>query len=182
MSVFADVRVLDFSNDRAAAMAAMHLGDLGAEVIKVDPTARERGRDEPGYLAWNRNKRRLVLDVTSPADLAVATSLVADADVAIFDAVPGALETLGLDGDTLTRAHERLIHAWAPPYGESGRWASLPASHHLLTALTGIASGQASYAGSPVHLVAPQAHYGQANCMATAIGAALYERARSGLG
>ena len=42
MSVFADVRVLDFSNDRAAAMAAMHLGDLGAEVIKVDRTARER--------------------------------------------------------------------------------------------------------------------------------------------
>ena len=135
MSVFADVRVLDFSNDRAAAMAAMHLGDLGAEVIKVDPTARERGRDEPGYLAWNRNKRRLVLDLTSPADLAVAKSLIADADVAMFDAVPGVLESLGLDGVTLTRAHERLIHVWAPPYGESGRWSSLPASHNLLTAL-----------------------------------------------
>ena len=145
--MFADVRVLDFSNDRAAAMAAMHLGDLGAEVIKVDPTARERGRDEPGYLAWNRNKRRLVLDLTSPADLAVAKSLIADADVAIFDAVPGVLESLGLDGVTLTRAHERLVHVWAPPYGESGRWSSLPASHNLLTALTGISSGQASYAG-----------------------------------
>ena len=182
MSVFADVRVLDFSSDRAAAMAAMHLGDLGADVIKIDPTARERGHHEPGYLAWNRNKRRLVLDLTRPADLAVARRLIADADVALFDAVPGVLESLGLDGVTLTRAHERLIHAWAPPYGESGRWSTLPASHNLLTALTGIASGQASYAGSPVHLIAPLAHYGQANCMATAIGAALFERVRSGLG
>ena len=102
--------------------------------------------------------------------------------MAIFDAAPGVLESLGLDGVTLTRAHERLVHVWAPPYGESGRWTSLPASHHLLTAFTGIASGQASYSGSPVHLVAPQAHYGQANCMATAIGAALFERVRSGLG
>ena len=100
----------------------MHLGDLGAEVIKVDPTARERGRDEPGYLAWNRNKRRLVLDLTSPADLGVAKSLVADADVAMFDAAPGVLESLGLDGVALTREHERLIHVWAPPYGETGRW------------------------------------------------------------
>ena len=123
-----------------------------------------------------------MLDLTSPADLAVAKRLIADADVAMFDAVPGVLEPLGLDGVTLTRAHERLIHAWAPPYGESGRWSSLPASHNLLTALTGISSGQASYAGSPVHLVAPLAHYGQANCMATAIGAALFERVRSGLG
>ena len=89
---------------------------------------------------------------------------------------------LGLDGVALTQAHERLIHVWAPPYGETGRWSALPASHNVLTALTGISSGQASYAGSPVHLVAPLAYYGQANCMATAIGAALFERVRSGLG
>ncbi|MEX1009361.1 MAG: CoA transferase [Acidimicrobiia bacterium] len=182
MSVFADVRVLDFSNNCAAAMAAMHLGDLGAEVIKVDPAARARGRDEPGYLAWNRNKRRVALDLMTPADLGVAKRLVADADVAMFDAAPGVLESLGLDGVALTRQHERLIHAWAPPYGETGRWSALPASHNVLTALTGISSGQASYSGAPVHLVAPLAYYGQANCMATAIGAALFERVRSGLG
>jgi crotonobetainyl-CoA:carnitine CoA-transferase CaiB-like acyl-CoA transferase len=182
MSAFADVRVLDFSAHFAAAMAAMHLGDFGAEVIKVDPTAEERGRDEPGYLAWNRNKKRVALDLSNPADLAVAEGLIADADVALFDAVPGVLESLGLDGVALTRAHERLIHVWAPPYGETGRWSSLPAAHNILAALTGISRGQASYSGAPVHLVAPQAYYGQANCMAAAIGAALFERVRSGLG
>jgi crotonobetainyl-CoA:carnitine CoA-transferase CaiB-like acyl-CoA transferase len=179
---FAGVRVLDFSGHFASAMAAMHLGDLGAEVIKIDPTAAERGRAEPGYLAWNRNKRRLVLDLLRPDDLAEAKRLVADADVAIFDAPPGGLEELGLDGPTLTALHDHLIHAWAPPYGERGRWSSLPASHHLLAALTGISRAQSSYSGAPVHLISPQAYYGQANTLAIAIGAALYERVRSGRG
>jgi len=182
MSAFAGVRVLDFSSHFASAMAAMHLGDLGAEVIKIDPTADERGRAEPGYLAWNRNKRRLVLDLLRPDDLAEAKRLVVDADVAIFDAPPGGLEELGLDGPTLTGLHDHLIHVWAPPYGERGRWSSLPASHHLLAALTGISRAQSSYSGVPVHLISPQAYYGQANCSAIAIGAALYARARSGRG
>jgi len=179
---FAGVRVLDFSSHFAAAMAAMHLGDLGADVIKIDRTSEERGRHEPGYLAWNRNKRRLVLDVARPSDLNAAKALIADADVAIFDAAPGVLEAIGLDGASLTREHDYLVHAWAPPYGERGLWSTLPASHHLLAAVTGIAFGQPSYAGTPVHLVSPQAYYGQANCAATAIGAALFERARSGHG
>jgi crotonobetainyl-CoA:carnitine CoA-transferase CaiB-like acyl-CoA transferase len=182
MSAFAGVRVLDFSGHFAAAMAAMHFGDLGADVVKVDPVPEERGRTEPGYLAWNRNKARLVLDLQRPDDRAEARRLIEGADVAIFDGPPGELEALGLDGPTLTRHHERLVHSWAPPYGEHGRWSALPPSHHLLSALTGIARTQASYAGVPVHLVSPQAYYGQANCLAVAIGAALYERVRSGRG
>jgi len=163
-------------------MAAMHLGDLGADVVKVDPYADTRGRAEPGYLAWDRNKQFVALDLERQADLAEAKRLVADADVALFDAPPGTLERLGLDGATLTQQHAQLVHAWAPPYGETGRWSALPAAHNLLTALTGISTGQPSYSGSPVHLVAPQAYYGQANCLAGAIAAALFERARSGRG
>ncbi|HEY3798139.1 MAG TPA: CoA transferase [Caulobacteraceae bacterium] len=182
MTAFAGLRVLDFSGFFAGAMAAMHLGDFGAEVIKVDPTSEERGRTEPGYLAWNRNKTRLVLDLQKADDLAAAKALLADADVAIFDQAPGVLEALGLDGKTLTAMHPRLVHAWAPPYGETGRWSKLPPSHTLLSAITGIARRQPSYAGSPVNLVSPQAFYAQANVLAAAIGAALFERAQSGLG
>jgi crotonobetainyl-CoA:carnitine CoA-transferase CaiB-like acyl-CoA transferase len=182
MSAFSGVRVLDFSSNFAPAMAAMHLGDFGAEVIKIDPTLEERGRDAPGWLAFNRNKVRIALDLAKPADLAAAKALIAGADVAIFDPPPGELEKLGLDGATLSKAHPRLIHLWAPPYGETGKWSGLPASHTLLTALTGIAFRQASYADQPVHLTTPQAYYGQANMGAAAIGAALLERERSGLG
>ena len=182
MSAFVGVRVLDFSTHFAPAMGAMHLADFGAEVIRIDPTLEERGRDEPGWLTFNRNKQRIALDVTKPADLASAKKLIADADVVIFGNVPGELEKLGLDGATLTKAHPRLIHAWGPPYGERGKWSSLPPAHILLTALNGSAFRQASYAEQPVHLTTPQCYYGQANLMAGAIAAALFERARSGQG
>jgi len=182
MSAFAGLRVLDFSGHLAGAMAAMHLGDFGAEVIKIDPTATDRGLTEPGYLAWNRNKQRLALDLAEPKDLEAAKALIAGADVAIFDHPPGALAALGLDAETLTAAHPRLVHAWAPPYGETGRWSGFPPSHTLLSAITSIALRQPSYAHSPVHLVTPQAYYAQANTLAAAIAAALFERERSGRG
>lgn len=182
MSAFAGLRVLDFSSYFVGAMAAMHFADYGAEVIKIDLSGEERGRDEPGYLAWNRNKQRLALDIEQPADLATAKTLIAGADVVIFDQPPGYLAPLGLDAETLTAAHPGLVHAWAPPYGETGRWSSFPPSHTLLSAITSIAARQPSYSGSPVHLVTPQAYYAQANCLAAAIGAALFERERSGRG
>jgi len=179
---FAGVRVLDCSTGRAAAMAAMHLGDLGADVVKVDASDDERGRDEPGFLAWDRSKTRVALDPDDDVDRATIRRLAGESDVVIVDGSPDELARRGLDGASLTAAHPRLIHAWAPPYGERGRWSSLPASHHLLAGLTGIAFEQASYTDVPVHLVSPQAHYGQANMLAVAIGAALLERDRSGRG
>ena len=182
MSVFTGVRVLDFSRHFAGAMAAMHLADFGAEVFRIDPTDEERGKTEPGWLAWNRNKTRLVIDLQTPEGLARARALIAEADVAVFGDAPGVLKALGLDGETLTAAHPRLIHAFAPPYGETGRWSELPASHTLLSAITSIGHRQPSYSGSPVHLVTPQAWYAQANVLAAAIGAALFDRTRSGLG
>ena len=161
-------------------MAAMHLGDFGAEVIRIADA--DNDAEARGYLAWNRNKQIWPLDLRAPADLGAAKALIAEADVVIFDRPPGALEPLGLDAATLTSAHPRLIHAWAPPYGDRGRWSNLAPSHNALTGLSGISFRQASYGGSPVHLIAPQAYYGQANCLAAAIGAALFERARSGCG
>jgi crotonobetainyl-CoA:carnitine CoA-transferase CaiB-like acyl-CoA transferase len=183
MTAFAGIRVLDFTGRHfAGAMAAMHLADFGAEVFKIDPTDEERGRTEPGWLAWNRNKTRLVLDIDTAEGLAEARRLLADADVAIFDHAPGALAPLGLDGETLLAANPRLVHAWAPPYGETGAYSGLPASHTLLSALTSIATRQPSYEHTPVHLVTPQAWYAQANLLAAAIGAALIEREGSGRG
>lgn len=102
--------------------------------------------------------------------------------MAIFDPAPGRLEALGLDGPTLTAAHPNLVHAWMPPYGTTGEWSDLPAHHSLLAGLTGVAFRQGAWGDHPIHLVLPIAWYSQAVLGAGAIGAALYERTRSGLG
>ncbi|MBW8814450.1 MAG: CoA transferase [Caulobacterales bacterium] len=182
MTAYQGVRIADFSQGVAGPMAAMLLGDFAAEVVKVEPPGGDRLQDHPGYLAWNRNKQVVTLDLESAAGVAAARELVAGADVALFDYAPGRLEALGLDGPTLTAAHPALVHAWMPPYGVSGAWSQLPPHHSLLTGLTSTAFRQGAYADQPIHLTLPIAWYGQAVMTAGAIGAALYERSRSGRG
>ncbi|WP_293906970.1 CoA transferase [Phenylobacterium sp.] len=182
MSAYQGVRIADFSQGLAGPMAAMLLGDFDADVVKVEPPGGDRAKDQPGYLAWNRNKQVVTLDLETPDGLAAARTLIAGADVALFDHTPGRLEALGLDGTSLTQAHPSLVHAWMPPYGTSGRWSQLKPHHSLLAGMTATAFRQGAYADQPVHLVLPLLWYGQAVMGASAIGAALYERSRSGLG
>ncbi|MDX9999503.1 MAG: CoA transferase [Phenylobacterium sp.] len=182
MSAFAGVRIVDFTQGLAGPMAVMLLGDFEADVVKVEPPGGDRLKDHPGYIAWNRNKRLLTLDLANDTDSARALELIACADVALFDHAPGRLKALGLDAATLTERHPGLIHAWMPPFGTGPEWADLPPHHSLLAALTGTAFRQGAYADQPVHLILPLCQYGQAVMGAAAIGAALYERARSGQG
>jgi crotonobetainyl-CoA:carnitine CoA-transferase CaiB-like acyl-CoA transferase len=182
VSAYAGVRILDFSQGVAGPMAAMLLGDFAAEVVKVEPPEGDRWKERPGYLAFNRNKQVLTLDLATPEDLAEARRLIAGTDIAIFDAAPGRLEALGLDAATLTAAHPALIHAWMPPYGTTGRWSGLPAHHDLLLGLTGIGFKQGAYADQPIHLNLPVLFYAQGVMGAAAMGAALFERTRSGRG
>lgn len=182
MTAYTGVRIADFSQGCAGPMAAMLLGDFDAEVIKVEPPGGERAKDHPGYLAWNRNKQVVTLDLTTADGLAAAKALIAGADVVLFDHAPGALEALGLDGATLTAAHPGLVHAWMPPYGTTGEWSDLPAHHSLLSGLTGTAFRQGNWTDQPTHLVLPILHYAQGVMGAAAIGAALLERNASGRG
>ena len=182
MSAFRDIRIIDFTQGIAGPMATMLLADFEADVVKVEPPAGDRMKDHPGYLCWNRNKRRLVLDLHRYEGLRAARELIAGADVAVFDAAPGELERLGLDAATLCAANPRLIHAWLPPYGTAGRWSQLPPDDGLLTAVSGCSFLQFSYAGTPVHLITPQVSYAHATIAANAIAAALIERTRSGAG
>ncbi|MDE2486400.1 MAG: CoA transferase, partial [Alphaproteobacteria bacterium] len=182
MTAYQGVRIADFSQGVAGPMAAMLLADFAAEVVKVEPPGGDRIKEEPGYLAFNRNKQVLTLDLENARDLAAVRELIAGADVAIFDDAPGGLEARGLDAATLTAAHPALVHAWMPPYGVTGRWSRLPPHHSLLAGLTGSAFRQGAYADQPIHLVLPILWYGQAVMGAAAIGSALHQRAKSGRG
>jgi crotonobetainyl-CoA:carnitine CoA-transferase CaiB-like acyl-CoA transferase len=182
VSAYRGVRIADFSQGLAGPMAGMLLGDFEAEVIKVEPPGGDRAKDHPGYQAFNRNKQILTLDLHTPEGLAAAKTLIAGADVALFNDPPGRLEMLGLDAATLTMAHPTLVHAWMPPYGTCGFWSGIPPHHSLLSAMSGVAFRQGCYSDQPVHLVLPLLWYGQGVLGASAIGAALLERTRSGKG
>ncbi|MFI4935363.1 MAG: CoA transferase, partial [Caulobacterales bacterium] len=179
MSAFEGVRVLDCSSGLAGPMAAMLLGDFGAQVLKLEPPEGDPAAARPGYQMWNRNKARLTLDIAGEGRERLEEML-AGADVAIFDFSPRKMEALGLL-DAAER-HPKLVRIWMPPYGTSGLWSELDAHHGSLMALTGGAFRQSSYADQPVYLVAPFLHYAQATMAAGSAGAALLERARSGRG
>ncbi|MBS0409576.1 MAG: CoA transferase [Proteobacteria bacterium] len=182
MSAFQGVRILDLSQGLAGPMSTMLMADFGAEVLKVEPPGGDRLAHRPGYLAWNRNKLSLTLDLDAPADRAKLVRLIGGADVLVCDHAPGALEALGLDAATLTARHPRLVHVWVPPFGAGGPYAHLPEHHGMLAGLTGAAFRQGSYADQPVWHVMPLILHGQAVMAASATAAALVERARSGLG
>ncbi|HWF76618.1 MAG TPA: CoA transferase [Caulobacteraceae bacterium] len=180
MSAFQGVKIVDCSQGRVGPMAAMLMADFGAEVLKLEPPGGDWMADKPGYQMWNRNKARLALDVTTPDGRAQLEELLAAADVAIFDYTPRQMEAFGLL-DAHER-HPRLVRVWTPPYGTTGLWSEMASHHGALLGMAGAAFRQSSYEYQPVYLVMPVLHYAQATMAAGAAGAALLERAKSGLG
>ena len=183
--------VADFSRVLAGPLATMTLGDLGADVIKVEPPGGDETRswkppEAAGgtatyFLAVNRNKRSIELDLRDPADRALALELAARADVLVDNFKPGGLERLGLDPRELAERNPGLIHCSITGFG-AGAGASLPGYDPLVQALSGLmsitgpADGEASKVG--VALVDVIAGLGAA----VAILAALRARERGGGG
>lgn len=174
---FEELRILDFTRGVAGPLACMLLADLGAEVIKIESPAEQRDGTEPGYLCWNRNKRRVELDLETVAGLRSARELLESADVAVFDDPPEELEA-----ETVRAQCPRLLYTRLPAYDRAGRAAHLPRDHGLLSALSGTAYQQSSWEDVPIYLVTPQLHYAHGLTAAAAIAAGVYERGRTGLG
>ncbi|HZZ90902.1 MAG TPA: CoA transferase [Caulobacteraceae bacterium] len=182
MTAFQDIRVLDCTQGLAGPLASMLLGDFGAQVLKVEPPEGDRARKDPGYLTWNRNKKRLTLDLARSEERERLAPLLAAADIAVFDHSPRDLEALRLDAGSLIARHPRLIHLWTPPYGTTGRWSELPAHHEMLMGLSGASFRQGAYSDQPVWHVAQIVHHAQGIMAASAAGAALIQRGADGGG
>lgn len=130
-----DLRVVDLSRFIAGPYCAMLLGDMGADVIKVEPPGRgENSRlygpfveGESLYtMVFNRNKRSLTLDLRSRQGKDLLLGLLQKADVLVENFVPGTLEKMGLDWDTLKKLNPRLIVTRISGFGQSGPLASKP--------------------------------------------------------
>ena len=187
----AGVRVLDLTSVVLGPYATQMLGDLGADIIKVEPpegdTTRYTGprvsRDMASlFMGVNRNKRSIVLDLKTAPARDVLLRLVDRADVFVHNIRPQKLEPLGLGADTLTRRNPRLIYAGIHGWREDGPYRGRPAYDDIIQGLCGVASLMDQLTGEPRYAPTILCDKTSGLVAAQAILAALYSREKTGRG
>lgn len=189
------IRVLDLAGP-AAEITGRVLADLGAEVIKVEPSRGAAARRLPPFVAGHEDdpeaslywrafalgKRSVVADLDTAAGRDALLALVRTADVLIESFTPGVLEAWGLGVDALAAANPRLVHVSVTPFGRTGPEAASPATDLTLAAAGGFLNCQGDRDRPPVPIGVPEAGHSGAVQAAADVLMALYERDRSGLG
>jgi len=186
------ISVLDLTRNFAGPYCSMLLGDLGAEVIKVeslgsgDDTRQWRPPDWNGqsatFLACNRSKRSIALDLDAPAGQEVARRLAAQADVVISSFRPGSLQKRALDYESLRRDNPRLVYCSITAYGSRGPKRDWPGYDPILQAESGMMALTGYPDGPPARLPIAAIDLGTAMWASVGIQAALRTRAQSGEG
>lgn len=186
-----DIRVIDLSLNIAGPNATQILGDLGADVIKVEPPAGDPARkwgppfwggQAPLFLAFNRNKRSIVLDLKAPQGKAVLEKLIAGADVLVQAFRKGVAESLGFGYNDLKSKYPALIYASLTGFGSQGPLADRPGYDPLLQAYSGIMSITGYPDGPPARVGGSVVDIGTGILTAMGVLAALRKRGASGRG
>ena len=189
----AGIRVLDLSQVMAGPFCCMLLGDMGADVIKVEPPGvgdqtrrsmgfRMKGEDSPGFLALNRNKRSIALNLKSEAGRKVLYRLVETADVVVENNRPGVVKKLQADYETLSRINPRLVYASISGFGQYGPWAQRPGFDLIAQAMTGVISATGIPGAEPVKSGVPVGDLGAGMFATYAILSAIIGREKTGRG
>jgi crotonobetainyl-CoA:carnitine CoA-transferase CaiB-like acyl-CoA transferase len=187
------LRVLDLSQVMAGPFCCMLLGDMGADVIKVEPPAggdqtrksmgfRMKGTDSPGFLALNRNKRSLALNLKSEAGRKVFYRLVETADIVVENNRPGVAAKLGVDYATLAQINPRLVYASISGFGQTGPWSQRPGFDLIAQAMSGVMSAMGIPGAEPVKSGVSVADLGAGMFALYAILSAVIGRQTSGRG
>ncbi|EZP80196.1 CaiB/BaiF family protein [Novosphingobium resinovorum] len=187
----AGVRVIDFTRVLAGPAASLALADLGAEVFKIEPpgTGDEtrsfppiRDGESHYYLAVNRGKKSIVVDLKTPEGLALVKDLAAQCDVLVENYRPGVMERLGLGWEELHAINPRLIYCSISGYGQTGPLRDRPSFDIVLQAMSGALSMNGEAGSLPTKLGIPLGDLVGGINGPIGILSALYERERTGLG
>lgn len=194
MNVLNGCLVVELSEVYQAPVASQTLGDLGADVIKVervetgeilrrmDPVAQASSRMSSYFAAVNRNKWSITLDLKSDAGKRDLMGLLRQADVLVHNYRPGALERLGFGYEALQKENPRLIYAAATGFGESGPLSSQGGQDMLLQSITGMALASAGADGVPRFANPPSIDFASGMILAQGVLAALLAREKTGRG
>ena len=181
-SALTGIRVIDFGHYVAGPLAAMLLGDFGADVIRVDPPSGPR-YDTPANATWNRNKRSIALDLKQAAGRDIALRLIEGADVVVENFRPGVMTRLGLGARNMMARNSRLVYLSLPGFHGDDARAAMPAWEGLLGAATGcFSTNPLLKLDHPVYNCLPIPSVFGALWGSVAAVAALNEREHSGLG
>ncbi len=185
------ITVLDISQGAAGPTCAMHLGDLGATIIKIEPPGGEWGRRlgppfvggvAAAFLGMNRNKRSAVVDLKKPGGSEVVLRLSEHSDIALESFRPGVADRLGIGYDAMAARNPRLIYAAISAFGQQGPWRDRPGVDGIAQAMGGIMSVTGTPDGPPVKVGVPAADMAGGVFASQTILAALFARERTGRG
>jgi crotonobetainyl-CoA:carnitine CoA-transferase CaiB-like acyl-CoA transferase len=192
VSALSDVRVLELTQVMAGPFCGQVLADMGADVIKVEPPGgdatrrslgfRMGGDDTAAFLAVNRNKRSLTLDLKRPEHVTAFHRLARSADVVLENNRPGVAARLGVDYETLHEVNPRLVYASISGFGQTGPYAQRPGYDLIAQGLSGVMSVTGEPDGNPVKCGIPIGDLSAGLFCAVAILSALHARERTGRG
>ena len=187
----AGIRVIDVTIAVLGPLATQILGDMGAEVIKVetpdgDPIRQIGPARHPGMSAYhltvNRNKKSVVLDLKQPAARAAMLRLAATADVLVHNMRPGAAERLGIGYPAIAAANPRIVYAWASGYRPDSPYRDRAAFDDVIQGESGLAALNGGADGPPRYVPMVVCDKVSGHVLAGAVAMALYAREKTGKG
>jgi crotonobetainyl-CoA:carnitine CoA-transferase CaiB-like acyl-CoA transferase len=187
----ANVRVADFTRVLTGPFATQTLGDMGADIIKIEPPTGDDTRawgppwvanQATYFISTNRNKRSIALDLKTNAGLRTAKKIIASADVLVENFRPGTLEKLGLDPKVLMLEFPRLIICSISGFGASGPLASWAGYDVIAQGMSGFMAYTGEIGGVPTKAGVAVADIFAGSLATQAILAALFEREKTGVG
>src|SRR5690554_4332954 len=192
-SALSGIRILDLTQVMSGPFCTMMLADLGADVIKIenpqggDQTRKDwgfaiKGDDSRAFLALNRNKRSVCLDLKSEEDLQNFYALVETADVVIENFRPGVTKRLSIDYDTLREISPGLIYASISGFGQTGPYSKYPGYDLIAQGMAGVMSVTGEADGGPVKCGLPISDLGAGMFCAIGILGAVVARQKTGEG
>ncbi|WP_421842866.1 CaiB/BaiF CoA transferase family protein [Mycobacterium sp.] len=185
------VRVLDLTRYLSGPTLTMLLADLGADVVKVEPLpagdpARQSGpfhrTESVAYIAANRNKRSVALDLRSAEGLAACHELVRGADVLVQNFKPGVADAMGLAPNALRKQYPRLVYVSVSGFGQRPPGSALAGFDQTAQAMSGLMSITGTPETGPLRVGIAVADSVTGMLGAAGVLAALYERERTGMG
>ena len=184
-------RIIDLTTTYLGPYATQWLGDMGADVIKVEALTGDVGRSPlpsrspdlgAGFINSNRNKRSIAIDLKHPRGLEVVLRLVGNADALVHNMRPKAAEKLGLGYGELKAVNPKIVYCFAAGFGQDGPYADEPAYDDIIQAMCGLASLNADSSGAPRFLPTIAADKIIGLHLAFAVASALAHRYKTGEG